>query len=62
MTKKHSRIIGVVMLLIAIAFLCFAFIHPEMSFPWSNIITYLLYGVYLIVMVVMFIAPFGKRK
>lgn len=56
MRKKYSRIIGAVMLLIAIIFLCFAFSHPEMCFPWSNIITY------LIVMVVMFIAPFDKRK
>ena len=61
MTKKTSRIIGIVMLVFAIAFIIFAFSHPEMSFPWSNTITYLLYGVYLIVMVVMFVAPFKKK-
>ena len=60
MTKKTSRIIGIVMLAIAIAFVIFAVSHPEMSFPWSNTITYLLYGVYGIAMVVMFIAPFKK--
>ena len=62
MTKKTSRIIGIVMLVLAIAFIIFAFSHPEMSFPWSNTITYLLYGVYFIVMVVMFVAPFKKLK
>ena len=61
MAKKTSRIIGIVMLVLAIAFIIFAFSHPEMSFPWSNTITYLLYGVYFIVMVVMFVAPFKKK-
>ncbi len=62
MAKKTSRIIGIVMLVLAIAFIIFAFSHPEMSFPWSNTITYLLYGVYFIVMVVMFVAPFKKKN
>ena len=62
MTKKTSRIIGVAMLVLAIAFIIFAFSHPEMSCPWSNTITYLLYGVYFVVMVVMFVAPFKKKN
>lgn len=62
MNKKLSRIIGTLMLILAIAFLMFAFSHPEMSFPWSNTITYLLYGVYFIAMVVMLIAPFKKNQ
>ena len=62
MAKKTSRIIGIVMLVLAIAFIIFAFSHPEMSFPWSNTITYLLYGVYFIVMVVMFVAAFKKKN
>ena len=61
MTKKTSRTIGIFMLVVAIAFLIFAFSHPEMSFPWSNTVTYVLYGVYCLVMLTMFIAPF-KRK
>lgn len=61
MTKKISRIIGIVMLVLAIAFIIFAFNHPEMSFPWSNTITYLLYGVYVIVTVVLLIAPTKKK-
>lgn len=61
MTKKISRIIGIVMLALAVAFVIFAFSHPEMSFPWSNTITYLLYGIYLLAMVVLFIVPFKKK-
>ena len=49
------------MLAIALGFIAFALGHPEISFPWSNIVTYLLYGVYLIVMFIMLIAPFKKE-
>lgn len=62
MTKKFSRIIGIVLLALAVAFVIFAFSHLEMSFPWSNTVTYLLYSVYLIAMVVLLIAPFKKNK
>lgn len=62
MKKKISRIIGAIMLVAAIVFVVFALNHPEMSFPWSNTITYLLYALYLIVMAVLFIAPFKKEK
>ena len=61
MKKNVSRIIGLVMAVIAIAFVVFALNHPEMSFPWSNTVTWVLYGLYTIVMVVLFIAPTKKR-
>lgn len=61
MTKKTSRIIGIVMLVLALTFIIFAFNHPEMSFPWSNTISYLLYGVYAIVTVILLIAPTKKK-
>ena len=61
MTKKISRIIGSIMFVAAIVFVIFALNHPEMSFPWSNTITYLLYGLYFVVMVIMFVAPFKKK-
>ena len=61
MTKKISRIIGSIMLVIAIAFVVFALNHPEMSFPWSNTITWVLYGVYAIATVVLLIAPTKKN-
>ncbi|WNX86057.1 hypothetical protein RWV98_07235 [Agathobaculum sp. NTUH-O15-33] len=62
MTKKHARIIAVMMLLIAVIFIFFAFHNPQASFPWSNTITYMLYGIYVILMTVLFIAPFKRTK
>ena len=35
MSKKVSRIIGGIMLILAVAFLFVALGHPEMSFPWD---------------------------
>ena len=61
MKKSTSRIVGLVMLIIAVAFIVFALNHPEMSFPWNNTITWLLYGLYVIVIVVLFIAHKMKK-
>lgn len=61
MKKSISRIIGLTMLIIAIVFIMFALNHPEKSFPWSNTITWLLYGVYFLVTVVLLIAPKIKK-
>ena len=57
MNKSISRIIGVIMLIVAFVFIMFALNHPEKSSPWSNTITWLLYGVYFLVTVVLLIAP-----
>ena len=61
MKKNISRIIGLIMAVIAIIFVVFALNHPEMSFPWSNTITWVLYGVYAVVTVVLLIAPTKKK-
>ena len=61
MKKSISRIIGVIMLIVAIVFIVFALNHPEKSFPWNNTITWLLYGIYFLVTVVMLIAPKMKK-
>ena len=61
MKKRISRILGLIMLIIAIAFIVFALNHPEKSFPWNNTITWLLYGVYFLVTVVLLIAPKMKK-
>ena len=45
MKKSISRIIGVIMLIVAIVFIVFALNHPEKSSPWNNTITWLLYGI-----------------
>ncbi len=62
MDKRYSRMIGIIMLAAAIAFVVFALNHPEASFPWSNTVTYSLYGLYLIMMLVMLIAPFKNKN
>ena len=61
MKKSISRIIGLTMLIIAIVFIMFALNHPEKSFPWSNTITWLLYGLYILVTVMLLIAPKTKK-
>ena len=61
MKKSTSRIVGLVMLIIAVAFIVLALNHPEMSFPWNNTITWLLYGLYVLMTVVLFIAPKMKK-
>ena len=60
MAKKTSRIIGLIMLIVAIAFVFFALKHPEASLPWSNTVTYAIYAVYLIVVAILLVAPFKK--
>ena len=62
MTKKYSRIIAAIMLITAIVFIFIALNNPQASFPWSNAITYILYGIYVFLMIVLFIAPFKKKK
>ena len=47
MKIKTSIIIGVTMLIIAMGFVVFAMSHPELSFPWSQRITFMLYGAYI---------------
>ena len=47
MKSKTSVIIGTAMFLIAGIFVAFAMQHPELSFPWSQRITFMLYGAYI---------------
>lgn len=61
MKKSVSRIIGLVMVIVAVIFVIFAFNHPEMSFPWGNTITWVLYGLYTLTTIVMLVAPFRKK-
>ena len=61
MKKNTSKIVGLIMLIIAVAFIIFALNLPEMSFPCNNTITWLLYGLYFLVTVVLLIAPKMKK-
>lgn len=47
MNKKHSIGIGLVLLAAAVLFMVYAVGHPTASFPWSNRVTFILYGIYL---------------
>lgn len=47
MNRKTSLIIGVSLLIIAICFIGYAVNHPEAAFPWSNRVTFMLYGIYI---------------
>ena len=60
MRKTTSRIIGSVLLLAALGFLWGALHHPEWSWPWSNTISFALYGGYALVTIVLLIAPFKE--
>lgn len=60
MSKKVSRIIGVFMLAAAVIFVIIALMNPQMSFPFSNAVTYCIYAVYAALTVLLLIAPFKK--
>ena len=62
MSKVVSRILGIVLLLGAVVFLAISVAHPELSFRWNNAITYILYGIYLVGMIILLIAPFSEKK
>ena len=47
MKRKTSLAIGAVLAAIAVCFPSYAAGHPEASFPWSNRITFMLYGAYV---------------
>ena len=57
-----SRMTALAMALFAVLFVLYAVNHPELSFPWSNTVTYCLYGVYLAAVIILFAAPFQKKK
>ncbi len=62
MTKKLSRTIAALMLVVAIIFAVYALNHPEAGFTWDQLFTFVLYAAYLLVMLVLFIAPFKQKK
>ena len=47
MKKATSLVIGAFLAAIAVCFVSYAAGHPEASFPWSNRITFMIYGVYI---------------
>ena len=47
MKKKSFLIIGIILLIVANYFIGYALAHPEASFPWSNRVSFMLYGIYI---------------
>ena len=47
MKKKSSLIVGIILLIAAICFIGYALAHPEASFPWSNRVSFMIYGIYI---------------
>lgn len=47
MKSKTSVVVGIVLLILAGTFIAFAMSHPELSFPWSQRVTYMAYGAYI---------------
>lgn len=61
-TSKKLITIAVIMTLLAIIFIVIALSHPELSFPWSNTVTYILYVLYMAAMIVIYILGIIKRN
>lgn len=61
MTKRASRKLGLLLLVLAVCFVVYALGHPAGSFPWSNGVTYTIYLVYILLTAVLLWAPFGRK-
>ena len=59
--KKRLFIPACVLLAAAISFMIYALGHPELSFPWNNQITHILYGLYVDAVVLLFVLAFWKK-
>ena len=63
MKKTTSLIIGAMLAAVAGCFVAYAAGHPEASFPWSNRITFMLYGAYIWLLLKFLVdIPFLSRK
>ena len=60
--KKVLRITSLCMLIFSILFIVTAATHPELSFPWNNYITYIIYGFYLVFMFFLFFSTLHISK
>lgn len=58
--KKTSRIIASALLVVAIIFILYSLNHPECSFPWNNVVTYIIYVIYAAITIFLFIVSFRK--
>ena len=61
-TSKKLITVAVIMTLLAIIFIVIALSHPELSFPWSNTVTNILYVLYMAAMIVIYVLGIIKRN
>ena len=52
---------SIIMFIIMVGFIVYAFRHPELSFPFSIRITYVIYFVYISIMIVTFIVSIIRK-
>ena len=63
MKRSTSLMIGGILAAIAVCFVGYAAGHPEASFPWSNRITFMLYGAYVWLLLKFLVdVPFLSKK
>lgn len=63
MKKSTSLIVGGILAAIAVCFVGYAAGHPEASFPWSNRITFMIYGAYVWLLLKFLVdIPFLSKK
>ena len=62
--KFSTKILFIAILLtvIAVAFVAFAFSHPELSFPFSIRTTLIIYAVYIAVTVILYLVAIMLKK
>lgn len=59
--KKRCFIPACVLAAAAVGFVMYVLGHPELSFPWSVRITHILYGLYVDVVILLFVLAFWKK-
>lgn len=59
--RKRWFIPACVLTAAAIGFVIYALGHPELSFPWGNQITNILYGLYVVAVVLLFVLAFWEK-
>ena len=59
--KKRFFIPACVLVVAAVGFVIYAMGHPELSLPWSVRLTHILYGLYVDVVILLFVLAFWKK-
>lgn len=60
MKHKIFLLIGIILTIVMVLFVLYAFQHPEMSFRCDRTITYIFYILYLIITIIMYVLYFKK--